>query len=118
MIQRGSALARELQKNSVALDGVDDEMNRSLVQDQKGMTTVEYALLGAVIALVAIGGYRALGESVSARADEAATRLAEGAAVTSPPSGGGGPGAMGTMSANNMLYDNPVEGNSAAASGR
>ena len=44
---------------------------RELWNDESGVTTVEYALLLAVVALAALVGYRALGEGVNATALEA-----------------------------------------------
>lgn len=48
---------------------------RRLHEDEAGLTTVEYALLLTLIAIVAIGAWTALGENIETKAQEAADAL-------------------------------------------
>ncbi|MGI5819699.1 MAG: Flp family type IVb pilin [Armatimonadota bacterium] len=48
---------------------------RELWKDESGVTTVEYALLLAVVALAALAGYQLLGENVNATATAAADEV-------------------------------------------
>lgn len=48
---------------------------RRLQEDEAGLTTVEYALLLTLIAIVAIGAWTTLGENVEGKAQEAADAL-------------------------------------------
>lgn len=49
---------------------------RRFVRDESGATMAEYALLVAVIALVALAGAKALGTSVKDKLNSAATTIA------------------------------------------
>ena len=48
---------------------------RSFVREEEGATMVEYALVVALVALVAVGGYTALGTKVGASATGAAGKM-------------------------------------------
>jgi pilus assembly protein Flp/PilA len=51
---------------------------RRFVRDEEGASMAEYALLVAVIALVAIAGARTLGTSINNRLSGAATTITNG----------------------------------------
>lgn len=49
---------------------------RRFVRDEEGATMAEYALLVAVIALVALAGAKTLGNNISSKLNSAATTIA------------------------------------------
>ena len=51
---------------------------RTLKNNEEGLTTVEYAIVLALIAIVAIGAWTALGTAVSSKAQDAATQIGNG----------------------------------------
>ncbi len=51
---------------------------RRFVRDEEGATMAEYALLVAVIALVALAGAKTLGTNIGARFNTAANNVANG----------------------------------------
>lgn len=51
------------------------EMMKRFWNEEEGLTMVEYALAGALIAAVAIAGFTTLGTSVSNKADTLATTI-------------------------------------------
>jgi Flp pilus assembly pilin Flp len=51
---------------------------RTLQNNEEGLTTVEYAIVLALIAIVAIGAWTALGTAVSSKAQDAATQIGNG----------------------------------------
>ena len=57
------------------------ELLAKLRSDEKGATVIEYALIAALIAVVAIGGFRLLGTQVN-------TTLTNVSEVLDTPSGG------------------------------
>lgn len=52
---------------------------RSLWKDEEGVTTVEYALILALVSIVAIAAWQALGQRVSTSAQATTTAMANGA---------------------------------------
>lgn len=60
-----------------------------LTADTRGLTTVEYAIVGALVAVVSIAGWNALGQSVAAKADGAAAALGGAAPQAGSGSGNG-----------------------------
>lgn len=52
------------------------ELLAKLRRDEKGATVIEYALIAALIAVVAIVGFKALGEQVSTTLDKVSSGLA------------------------------------------
>ncbi len=50
---------------------------RRFVRDEQGATMAEYALLIAVIALIAVAGAKTLGSNINTSLDNAASKVAE-----------------------------------------
>jgi Flp pilus assembly pilin Flp len=63
---------------------------RRLGADTRGITTVEYAIVGALVAIVSIGAWQSLGNAVAAKADGAAAALSGGMPGAAAGVGGGG----------------------------
>jgi Flp pilus assembly pilin Flp len=61
-----------------------ERVNKSKKQNQRGASLVEYSLLVALIAVVAIGGVRSFGESVEAKIDTAGRELLAGGSSVYP----------------------------------
>ncbi|MFM2005307.1 MAG: Flp/Fap pilin component [Pseudomonadota bacterium] len=51
------------------------EMLKSFWKDEEGLSMVEYALVGALVAVVAIAGFTQLGGAVSGKASLLATSI-------------------------------------------
>lgn len=70
-----------------------ERVGGTFIADARGLTTVEYAIVGALVAIVSIAGWNALGQSVAAKADGAAAALETGAAPQSATGSGSSAGA-------------------------
>ncbi|WP_107852496.1 Flp family type IVb pilin [Oceanimonas marisflavi] len=53
-----------------------------LVNDEEGLTTVEYAVAGALVAAAVVGAFSNLGTSVTNRVNDLCTTVASGATTT------------------------------------
>lgn len=51
------------------------ELLAKLRRDEKGATVIEYALIAALVAVVAIVGFKTIGEKVSSTASEVGSAL-------------------------------------------
>ncbi|MCF8467144.1 MAG: Flp family type IVb pilin [Sneathiella sp.] len=55
---------------------------RSFVNDESGATAIEYGLIAALVALVGVVAFTALGTTIMAAFDEVASKLCNGAGGT------------------------------------
>ena len=51
------------------------EMMKNFWKEEEGLSMVEYALVGALVAVVAIAGFTTLGNAVNAKATTLATNI-------------------------------------------
>ena len=58
------------------------KMVRSFLKDESGATAIEYGLIAALVALVGVAAFTALGDSVTETFDEIADELCTGAGGT------------------------------------
>ena len=58
------------------------KMFRTFANDESGATAIEYGLIAALIALVGVVAFTALGDTISATFDELASTLCESAEGT------------------------------------
>jgi len=58
------------------------KMFRAFVKDESGATAIEYGLIAALVALVGVVAFTALGDTVSVSFGEVAKQLCEGAGGT------------------------------------
>lgn len=57
------------------------KMIMNFLRDEEGVTAIEYALIAALVAVAAIGGWTALGTAIDTQADGVAAKVTNPAAV-------------------------------------
>ena len=55
-------------------------MIMNFLKDEEGVTAIEYALIAALVAVAAIGGWTTLGGAIDTQADSVATKVSGAAA--------------------------------------